>query len=69
MSAANKPNAQKGATPAESWLQMRITRPRKAAYVRTASRGGEKLTAWAQRHLDRAADYTEQEQPPANPAA
>ena len=48
-------NAQKDAEPAESFLHMRITRARKTAYVRAAKR--EKLTEWAQRHLDAAAEY------------
>jgi hypothetical protein len=55
----NNTNAQRAAVPAESFIQMRVTRPRKAAYVRAANRQREKLTAWAQRHLDKASGYQE----------
>jgi hypothetical protein len=49
-------NAQKEATPADSFLYLRVTKQRKSAYVRAAQ--PEKLTEWATRHLDAAADYT-----------
>jgi hypothetical protein len=53
-------NAQKGPEPAESFLAMRITTRRKAAYVKAAHRSPQKkLVDWAQHHLDTAAKYQE----------
>lgn len=47
----------KSDAPASSWLQIRITKRRKAAYVRAAHPA--KLTEWAQAHLDRAANFSD----------
>ena len=56
----NNTNAQKGPEPAESFLAMRITTRRKAAYVKAAHRSEQKkLVDWAQKHLDAAANYKE----------
>jgi len=41
----------------DSLLAFRLSRPRKSAYVRAAR--PEPLAVWAQRHLDKAADYKE----------
>jgi hypothetical protein len=61
MSAApGNTNAQHGETPKDSLLVVRLTRKRKAAYVRAARPGP--LAPWVQQHLDRAAGY--QERPP-----
>ncbi len=45
---------------ATSWLQVRVTPRRKAAYVRAARPG--KLSAWVQRVLDGAAGYLAEQQ-------
>lgn len=42
-------------TPAESWLQVRLTRERKGAYVKAAK--ARKLSEWVTGHLDKAAGY------------
>jgi hypothetical protein len=42
--------------PASSWIQIRVTPKRKAAYVRAARPG--KLTAWITAKLDAAAGYS-----------
>lgn len=56
----NNTNAQKGPAPADSFLALRITTRRKAAYVKAAHRSPQKkLADWAQDHLDRAAGYKE----------
>ena len=56
----NNTNAQKGPEPAESFLAMRITTRRKAAYVKAAHRSQQKkLVDWATHHLDAAANYKE----------
>ena len=53
-------NAQKGATPADAYLSMRITTRRKSAYVKAAHRSQQKkLVDWATHHLDRRAGYKE----------
>ncbi len=47
--------------PASSFIMMRVTPRRKAAYVRAAHQhkgDSNKLTAWATHHLDTAAGYT-----------
>ena len=60
MSLENNTNAQKGPEPAESFLSMRITTRRKAAYVKAAHRSQQKkLVDWATHHLDTAAGYKE----------
>jgi len=38
-----------------SWIQFRVPRRKKAAYVRAASRNGSKLADWCQSILDEAA--------------
>ena len=43
--------------PASSWIQIRVTPRRKAAYVRAARPG--KLTQWIASALDRAAKYSD----------
>jgi hypothetical protein len=40
---------------ATSWVQLRVTRRRKAAWVKASAPG--KLSAWVQEQLDRAANY------------
>jgi len=56
----NNTNAQKGATPADAFLSMRITSRRKSAYVKAAHKSPQKkLVDWATNHLDKAADYKE----------
>ena len=40
---------------ATSWVQIRVTRRRKAAWVRAAAPG--KLSQWVTEQLDRAANY------------
>lgn len=50
-------NAQQGDAPKESLLAVRLTRARKAAYVRAARPGP--LAPWVQKHLDRASNYKE----------
>jgi hypothetical protein len=56
----NNTNAQKGPEPAESFLAMRITTRRKAAYVKAAHKSPQKkLVDWATHHLDAAANYKE----------
>ena len=56
----NNTNAQKGPEPAESFLAMRITTRRKAAYVKAAHKSPQKkLVDWATHHLDAAAGYKE----------
>ncbi|MEY4402895.1 MAG: hypothetical protein RIR91_930 [Verrucomicrobiota bacterium] len=58
MSAApGNTNAQHGDTPKDSLLVVRLTRKRKAAYVRAARPGP--LAPWVEKHLDRAAGYKE----------
>lgn len=42
---------------ATSWVQIRVTRRRKAAWVRAAAPG--KLSKWIAAHLDRAAGFSE----------
>ena len=42
---------------ASSWVQIRVTRRRKAAWVRAATPG--KLTQWIHEQLDKAANYQE----------
>lgn len=44
---------------AESQIHLRVTRKRKTAYVRAASKGKETLAAWCFRALDREAGYEE----------
>ena len=56
----NNTNAQKGPDPADTFLAMRITSRRKAAYVKAAHRSPQKkLVDWAQHHLDTASNYKE----------
>ena len=56
----NNTNAQKGPEPAESFLAMRITTRRKAAYVKAAHKSPQKkLVDWATHHLDAAAGHKE----------
>jgi len=58
MSAApGNTNAQQGDTPKDTLLVVRLTRKRKAAYVRAAHPGP--LAPWVEKHLDRAAGYKE----------
>ena len=60
----NNTNAQKGPDPADTFLAMRITSRRKAAYVKAAHRSQQKkLVDWAQHHLDNAAGYKEKGTP------
>lgn len=60
MSLENNTNAQKGPEPADTFLAMRITSRRKAAYVKAAHRSPQKkLVDWAQHHLDTASNYKE----------
>jgi hypothetical protein len=44
---------------ADSQIQLRVTRARKAAYVRAASTDKQTLAAWSFKHLDAASGYTE----------
>lgn len=44
---------------ADSQIQLRVTRKRKAAYVRAANRKKQTLAAWAFDHLDRASGHAE----------
>jgi hypothetical protein len=47
---------------AGSFIQLRVKRERKAAYVRAAQRRAKKpktLAAWCFEHLDKASGYTE----------
>lgn len=53
----NNTNAQTGSEPKDSLLAVRLTRKRKAAYVRAARPGP--LAPWVEKHLDRAAGYKE----------
>lgn len=43
---------------ATSFLHLRITRARKSAYVRAASKRRQGVSEWSQHHLDAAAGYT-----------
>lgn len=64
MSLENNTNAQKGPEPADTFLAMRITSRRKAAYVKAAHRSPQKkLVDWAQHHLDQASNYQEKGTP------
>lgn len=42
---------------ADSQIQLRVTRSRKAAYVRAANRQRKTLAAWCFGHLDAASGY------------
>jgi hypothetical protein len=42
---------------ADSQIQLRVTRKRKGAYVRSASKKKQTLAAWCFTHLDQAAHY------------
>lgn len=44
---------------ADSQIQLRVTRRRKAAYVRAANKQGLTLAAWTFENLDRAAGHSE----------
>jgi hypothetical protein len=44
---------------ADSQIQLRVTRRRKAAYVRGAHKAGLTLAAWVFTHLDRASGHSE----------
>ena len=44
---------------ADAWVQLRVTRRRKSAYVRAASKKKQTLAAWCFEHLDKAAGHTE----------
>lgn len=44
---------------AESHIQLRVTRKRKAAYVRAASRKKQTLAAWCFEALDKESGYVE----------
>lgn len=48
---------------AESNIHLRVTRDRKAAYVRKASAAGQTLAAWCFEHLDKAAGYKPEAKP------
>lgn len=43
--------------PAESQLQLRVQRSRKAAYVRAANKSNRTLAAWCFEHLDKASGF------------
>lgn len=43
--------------PAESQIQLRVQRSRKAAYVRAANRANRTLAGWCFEHLDKASGY------------
>lgn len=47
-------NAKKETGRADSWIQMRVPRAKKAQYVRQANNEGMKLTEWCMKHLDEA---------------
>ncbi len=49
---------------ADSQIQLRVTRKRKAAYVRAASKKKQTLAAWCFQALDREAGYKETGRPP-----
>lgn len=55
MAAPPKNQNAKSLEPADSWLQVRVTRRRKAAYVRAAH--PRPLSEWITDHLDQAAGY------------
>jgi hypothetical protein len=62
MSAAlGNTNAQHGDTPKDSLLVVRLSRKRKAAYVRAARPGP--LAPWVTHHLDRAAGFKDKGTP------
>jgi hypothetical protein len=44
--------------PAESQIQLRVQRSRKAAYVRAANKSNRTLAAWCFEHLDKASEYS-----------
>jgi hypothetical protein len=44
---------------ADSQIQLRVTRKRKAAYVRAASKKGQTLAAWCFEGLDRQSGFVE----------
>jgi len=43
--------------PADSQIQLRVQRSRKAAYVRAANKSNRTLAAWCFEHLDKASGY------------
>lgn len=45
------------ATPADTQIQLRVTRERKGAYVKASRKNGTTLANWCFAHLDKAADY------------